>query len=123
MSEEIKVCGPDCKLTVNLEDLPTDTGKISDGYHTFDELYFHRMILFATICKLKPEDAWKSRKHEVGGDPMYDGYFIVGINTPEGQFTYHYDLEHWDKFQVDELENAPKFDGHTSNDVTRLLSI
>lgn len=23
-----------------------DAGCISDGYHTFDELYFHRMILF-----------------------------------------------------------------------------
>ena len=45
---------------------------------------------------------------------MYDGMFICGINTPDGQATYHYDIDpYWDMFDVPELPKAPKFDGHT----------
>lgn len=56
-------------------------GDISDGYHTFNELYHHRAILFANICN-KSGKSWKSKKHHDGS--MYDGMFIVGINTPDG---------------------------------------
>ena len=95
---------------------------ISDGYHTFDELYFHRMVLFSIILNQNKELAWKSRKHDDGS--MFDGnYFIVGIETPEGQYTYHYHMEHWDHFQVKELDCAPKWDGHKPSDITRLFSI
>lgn len=97
-------------------------GQISDGSHSFDELYYHRMILFAVICdSYKDTVAWKSWKHDDG--TMYDDYFIVGIKTPKGDFTYHYHKDHWDMFDLVELDFAPKWDGHTSNDVTRLLSL
>ena len=89
-------------------------GRTSDGYHTFNELYHHRAILFAVICNNWFELAWKARKHHDG--TMYDGMFIVGINTPEGQATYHYDLCYWDAFRVRELEQAPEWDGHTPAD-------
>lgn len=92
----------------------TDPGEVSDGYHTFNELYHHRAVLFSVICNEHPELAWKSKHHHVGGDPMYEGMFIVGIETPDGQATYHYDLApYWDMFKVKELENAPEWDGHT----------
>lgn len=92
----------------------TDPGEVSDGYHTFNELYHHRAVLFSVICNEHPELAWKSKHHHVGGEPMYDGMFIVGIETPDGQATYHYDLDpYWDIFKVKELENAPEWDGHT----------
>lgn len=96
-------------------------GLISDGYHTFDELYYHRMMLFAVICKAYKDNAWKSWKHDDGS--MYDDYFIVGITTPEGNYTYHYNKKHWNMFDVNELEFAPKYDGHTPGDITRLLSL
>lgn len=55
---------------------------------------------------------------------MYDDYFIVGINTPKGQFTYHYHVDYWNMFDdIQEISNAPKWDGHSSDDVTRLLSL
>lgn len=54
---------------------------------------------------------------------MYDGYFICGIETPEGSYTYHYPLEYWDYFDVKELENAYVWDGHTEKDVVRVLSL
>lgn len=79
------------------------------------------MMLFATICNKFNEISWKSLQHHDG--TMYENYFIVGIDTPEGQFTYHYSIEHWDMFNVKELDKAPEWDGHTSNDITRLLSL
>ncbi len=96
-------------------------GDISDGYHTFGELYYHRMILFAVICNQNKDKAWKSKLHNDG--TMYDNYFVVGIDTAEGNFTYHYHLDHWDNFKVKELDKAPKWDGHTANDITRLFSL
>ena len=85
------------------------------------ELYFHRMVLFATICKMYRNKCWKSKKHKDGS--MFKGYFIVGITTPEGQFSYHYDLKYWDLFDVTEINRAPEWDGHTPEDIGRLLSL
>lgn len=94
---------------------------ISDTYHTFDSLYFQRCILFATICNQNKEISWKSKKHEDGS--MFENYFIVGIDTPKGTYTYHYHMQYWEYFKIRELKNAPKWDGHTDKDVIRLLSI
>lgn len=96
-------------------------GQVSDGSHTFDELYYHRMILFSVICNTHKSKAWKSWKHHDG--TMYDDYFIVGVDTPEGQYSYHYHKDHWDEFNVIELDNAPEWDGHKPEDITRLLSL
>lgn len=87
------------------------TGETSDGYHTFNELYHHRTLLFAALCEAYRTYAWKSRHHADG--TMYDGMFIVGIETPEGQATYHCDNEYWDLFNVREYKKAPEWDGHT----------
>lgn len=90
----------------------TVTGNTSDGYHTFNELYHHRAVLFSVIVRDHPELAWKSKLHHDG--TMYDGMFIVGINTPKGQATYHYDIDpYWEMFDCKELERAPEWDGHT----------
>ena len=87
-------------------------GETSDGYHTFNELYHHRAILFSVIVKVFSDKAWKSLRHHDG--TMYDGMFIVGVNTPDGQATYHYDIKpYWDMFECRELERAPEWDGHT----------
>ena len=98
-----------------------DKGQISDGSHTFDDLYYHRMILFSVICHQFKHLAWKSKLHH--DDTMYEDYFIVGINTPEGPFTYHYHLDHWDQFNVRVLKKAPEWDGHQSSDIVRLQSL
>ena len=95
-------------------------GDTSDGYHTFNELYHHRAVLFSVICKIHHEIAWKSKQHHDG--TMYNGMFIVGIETPEGQATYHYDINpYWDMFRVPELPKAPEWDGHTPEQaITRI---
>lgn len=90
-------------------------GNLSDGYHTFNQLYHHRAILFSVICNTYKEISWKSKKHYDG--TMFDGMFIVGIDTKEGTATYHYDIEpYWELFNVKEYPSAPKWDGHTSTD-------
>ena len=94
---------------------------ISDGYHTFDELYYHRMILFSLVCNQNKEKSWKSKLHHDG--TMFEGDFIVGIDTSKGQYTYHYHLEYWNMYDIKEIEYAPKYDGHKPSDITRLLNI
>lgn len=95
---------------------------ISDTFHTFESLYFQRCILFATICNQNKHIAWKSKKHSDG--TMFKDYFIVGINTLKGTYTYHYHKQYWPYFEdIKELDYAPEWDGHTENDVTRLLCL
>lgn len=99
------------RLADIIEPQPID-GNTSDGYHTFNELYHHRAVLFSVIVKIFADRAWKSKLH--ADSTMYDGMFIVGIETPDGQATYHYDVDpYWNMFQCKEVDRAPEWDGHT----------
>lgn len=98
-------------------------GEMSDGYHTFNGLYYQRMILFAALVKAHKDRAWKSHRHEDGELCFGGGWFIVGIDTPDGSYTYHYEDKDWDRFDCQELPTGKKWDGHTEADVTRLLSL
>jgi hypothetical protein len=108
--------------TADVAEVPeSGIGDLSDGYHTFNELYHHRAVLFSVICNSMPDKAWKSKLHDTGD--MFDGMFIVGIETPDGQATYHYDINpYWDMFKVKELEKAPKWDGHTPTDAINRIA-
>lgn len=99
-----------------------DVEKMSDGYHTFADLYEQRLILSAALAKNNPH-AWKSKRHEDGSVPFGGGWFVVGFDTDEGCYTYHHELKDWDLFQCKELGKGKPWDGHTSKDVRRLLSI
>lgn len=87
---------------------------ISDGYHTFGDLYKHRTYLLA-LAMIHLPYAWKARKHEDG--TMFDGMFIVGFPTPNGMVTYHCDNEYWNDFKIPEIPHAPHFDGYSDADV------
>lgn len=93
----------------------------SDRYHTFQELYYHRMVLFSVICNCHKEKSWKSFKHSDG--TMFEDYFIVGVTTVDGDYTCHYHKDYWEMFDVKELRKAPEWDGHTPSDITRLFNI
>jgi hypothetical protein len=101
----------------------SDTENVSDGYHTFGELYAHRRALTAALCNALPFSSWRSKAHHPDGEPVFDGYFIVGIDLPTGTVTYHYKLKHWDDFSGAKiLDHAPEWDGATPDDsVKRLL--
>ena len=96
---------------------------LSDGFHTFRQLYYQRMILFAAIVKQNKDRAWKSLRHEDGELCFGGGWFIVGIDTPEGSYTYHYENMYFDLFDCEILDYGKHWDGHTEKDVTRLLSL
>ena len=101
----------------------TEIDDLSDGFHTFRQLYYQRMILFATIVRQNKDKAWKSLRHEDGELCFGGGWFIVGIDTPEGSYTYHYEDDYYSLFDCEELERGKHWDGHIEKDVTRLLSL
>src|SRR5690554_6623684 len=106
-----------------------DTNDISDGYHTFGELYAHRIALFRALCEMlignftpngELRPTWKSKTHSDGS--VMDGWFIAGIGDKPGtQITYHIPMSEWDTWPAEEIEVAPEFDGHTSADVLKRL--
>lgn len=93
-------------------------GGLSDTYHTFDELYQHRAVLTAALFRQLPF-TWKAKVHDDG--TMFDDMFIVGVTTPDGSATYHYDLPLWDMFKIPELPHAPEFDGHTPEEALKRI--
>lgn len=99
--------------------LPSDAGRVSDGYHTFDELYTHRHALFIALMRAFPELSWRANNHHDGTG--YDGFFIAGMVLPKiGDISYHLPLGYWellDKSGITTLLNGREWDGHTSKDV------
>lgn len=113
-----------CLPAADVVEIPTTgIGDLSDGYHTFNGLYYQRMILFAALVRQNRDRAWKSYRHEDGELCFGGGWFIVGIDTPEGSYTYHYESKDFNLFDCEELPVGKHWDGHTEADVTRLLSL
>lgn len=107
--------------------MQVEADSVSDGFHTMDELYEHRMALNIALFNMWHrhigEDfvkVMKSRLHSDG--TMFEGgYFIVMALTDHGQISYHYKLEHWNKFSIPEVERTPPYDGHSPEDVIKRL--
>lgn len=100
-----------------------DIGNVSDGYHTFNELYDHRCHLFIGLLKSNPEISWRAKKHSDG--TCYESWFIAGMDLSSGQITYHLPLWMWDMLdntKVKTFEIAPEWDGHTPQDVVDRLA-
>lgn len=100
------------------------TDNVSDGYHTFGELYDHRRALTRIVLLSHADMSWRSKQHHPDDKPMFEGgYFVVGMFIPNiGQISYHYKLSHWEEFDgVEERIHAPKWDGHTPQDVVARL--
>ena len=101
-----------------------DSKQISDTRHTFYDMYDYRRELFCTLCNKSKEYSWKSKKHfDEENDSMFNGCFVVGLDTPVGPITMHFKLEHWDDFDITELEYAPKYDGHNPKDDIRRIRV
>lgn len=102
--------------------IPCDTNEVSDGYHTFGELYNHRHALFLAFMKMRPDISWFSHCHHDGG--CIEGWIVAGMNLEPGTITYHIPSHfrwHLEQTGVKHLPFAPKWDGHTSEDVVRRL--
>lgn len=100
-----------------------DTAAITDGYHTFNDLYKQRLYLTAALFNDHPALAYKTRRHADGSKPFGGGWFYVEIKTPEGPYGYHYENQFWDLFDIPERDKARPWDGYKPKDATRLLSL
>jgi len=108
------------KPTLNMNAI-ADLAEISDGFHTFTELYEHRCTLWIALCRFTKRErlrhVWRSKLHSDGSG--YEGWFLLGMHTRKGeQITYHLPMKDWPRTSfATTLERAPEFDGHTSQDV------
>lgn len=108
----------------------------SDGYHTFDDLYKHRYVLFIGLCKMLinsmrlsdwdeeeiAKSVWCSTLHHDG--TMFDDSFIVGMSFLRvPQASYHLPLSEWERVSkiIPVVDRAPEWDGHTPEDVVKRL--
>ncbi len=117
----IMIIGKDIALPNGIK-----TGDVSDGYHTFDELYKFRKVynavLFNGWAKQGKYDVHKSTKHFEGDECFGGGWFIVVAVLPSGQISNHYEMDDWDLFKIPEHDKALfEFDGHTGSDVLERL--
>lgn len=105
---------------------PELIGGLSDGYHTFDELYeFRKMYnaaLFNAWYSNRMYEVHKSKRHNGDPNPIFQDseneWFIVIAFLPDGQISNHYTMDNWDLFHCEErIEAKWPFDGHSSQDV------
>jgi len=106
--------------------MTTDTSQISDGYHTFAELYEHRHSLCLALMRALPGRCWFSRRHNDGELCFGSGeWFIIGCDLSEEEsVTYHLPICLYPVAQATgalELDRGKPWDGHTATDVTQRL--
>lgn len=90
---------------------------ISDGFHTFGELYEHRCTLYVALCMLQPEKC-RWRTHHINKICLY-------LETPAGQVSYHVPKK-WIEVISPKIKQDQEraWDGHTDEDVLkRLMSL
>lgn len=105
---------------MELRKLGISVNDISDGYHTFGDYKDMRNAHFIALCNAYPTQSWKSKRHfDEENDPMFNGDFIAGINTPEGPISQHLKMKHWDELCVPEIYCAPEYDGYTEEECKR----
>lgn len=94
------------------------TKEISDGHHTFADLYGMRVEIFAALCRAYPEQSFVSyRHHDEDNDPIgrfgNGEDFIAGINTPRGTVAMHFKKTKLGAFAgINKVESAPPYDGY-----------
>ena len=122
------------KIQEQISLLPEEQkGLVSDGYHTFDELYEFRMLYNAMFANLLAEgvgvgaiwqkiDVYKSLRHDDSQLCFGGGWFIVVIKLMTGKrISNHYPIANWDLFHIPERHSVVDFDGHTSADVVERM--
>lgn len=92
-------------------------GEVSDGYHTFDELYEHRHLLFIALCKTYGADvSWKE-------EPEFGDWICVYLELATGQISYHLPGKYREHFHAKQqiVSGVEVWDGHESKDVLNRL--
>lgn len=124
--DKISIRPIDVKINESNDNTSKDRGNVSDGYHTFNELYYYRMLynaaFFNELAKNTDIKVVKSKRHSDGSIPFNDeNMFIVQAELPTGQISNHYNMKDWNMFNIKEVEIADKWDGHTPQQATERL--
>lgn len=111
------------KLLQRLKNLFLPGGEVSDGFHSFNELYHYRMLYNAAFFNsLEGKyNVHKSVRHSDGEPCFGGGWFIVMADLPTGQVSNHYRIEEWNLFKVPIKDKADIWDGHTSVEAANRL--
>lgn len=95
---------------------------VSDGYHTFEELYEHRCLLYLNLClKYKDYCYWTYTNSD---GSIWEGWLLLILNHPiAGQISYHLPntLLVYFKDVIKYKDKCNDYDGHSSNNVVRRL--
>lgn len=112
---------------------------LTDGYHSFWELYEFRKVYNAALFNEWASDSFlvkgrnsnkvaikygvhKSWRHHDGELCFGGGWFIVSAMLPNGLISNHYKAEDWDLFKIPVVEKALyEYDGHVGKDVLERL--
>ena len=88
----------------------------------WENMYYSRMLLFSVICKTYRQYAWRSKLRADGTE--YDNYFMAGITTPKGDFSYYFKIQDWVFFKdLPEKGYVPKWAEGNPEDLLSLLDI
>jgi len=98
-----------------------DRGELSDGYHTFNELYEHRIALFSLLVNLTLEKYKWIKSMEHWDWTVFDGWFIVMGYINGKQVSYHLPKRMRDVVKCPWITRADKWDWHKPEDVVKIL--
>lgn len=104
-------------VIVDGKEMPCENpGDVSDGYHTFEELYDHRCLLFINLCLTSPHSCvWMPHGYK---------FFLLYFEAKSGQISYHLPVKFLPlvEHQIRKDEQYV-WDGHNSADVLERLNM
>ena len=101
--------------------IPHPVQYVSDGAHSFEELYELLSLMIVQTLKANPNMSWRSHRHDNG--TSRDGMFIVGMRLHTGDITFHLKEKYWDLLDtIETRDKAYPYDGHTSGEKIDRLS-
>ena len=110
------------EINAEIRNLNGEANSVSDGYHTFGELYEARCLLFVALLQSHKLQAWRALRNADGA--KWEGWFVCGIQPQAGsQITFHLPKKYWENLDGIETHDInPYFDGHNSGDVLLRLA-
>jgi len=99
--------------------------QISDGDHSFAQLYAMRAALLSALLSewayAGKYSTYKSLRHNDGQLCFGGGWFIAGASLPSGAISFHFPISDWNRIHVPERSVGQVWDGHTESDVMARL--
>ncbi len=81
---------------------------ISDGFHTIQELYDHRCLLWINLVNMQIDKSYLIEEH-------FEGWFLLGLESDQGQISYHCPNKYLKLVnkKIKKLTDDSIYDGHT----------